>query len=371
MLMRYLRVLSFCFLNFMALSIVEGQSLHFNKEKIFIEAGYNFGYLMPQRDHIAYLLRDHLQAFQISIGTNNLENQYWQRKHNFPRTGFGLYYTNLGNDKVFGSMTAIFVSFEKNFLNHNWPVNLSNNIQVGPCYVSKQFDVEKNNFNIVMGSAVNIYLHYSLCTSFLISKSLRLKIGAGYSHISNGDLAEPNSGLNMFNFRTGIIFLPGKPSYNYDVAYEKPEMKKDRFDLILASGMKEMSRFDKNNYWVYSITADYCRMITPMNGFGLGFDIYYDFATTAIHKLENKPKPKTFEMLHYTAHVTWQNQLGRFIIVVQPGLYVYKSFDRFGKMNNKAGFRYQVTEKLLFSAMIKGHWLAYADIIEWGIGYEL
>jgi hypothetical protein len=75
-------------------------------------------------------------------------------------------------------------------------------------------------------------------------------------------------------------------------------------------------------------------------------------------------------MFHYTVHATWQNQLGRFILVMQPGIYLYKSFSKYGKMSNKAGFRYQLTDNIICSVLIKGHWLANADVIEWGIGYD-
>jgi hypothetical protein len=253
-----------------------------DNNNLFIEAAYHLGYVMPHHPQIEYLLQNHIQAFQISVGTNNLDNKYWQLKHNFPRTGFGIYHSNLGNDEVFGSMTAFFVSFEKSFFNQNWPVNFSNHIQVGPCYVSKYFNNQTDYFNIVMGSHWNIYLHYSLCTTIPIGKAVKLKLGAGYSHVSNGDLAEPNLGLNMCTFHSGLILLPFKPVYNYQVPVEIEELKKNHLTVILSTGMKEMSRFDQHSYWVYGLTTDYCRMITHMNGLGVGADIYYDFAAPVI-----------------------------------------------------------------------------------------
>jgi hypothetical protein len=370
MLIRFFVLSFFIWVNSIFLSTAYGQIKIFDNNNLFIEAAYHYGYIMPHHPQIEYLLQDHLQAFQISVGTNNLDNKYWQLKHNFPRTGFGIYHSNLGNDKVFGSMTAFFVSFEKSFFNQNWPINFSNNIQVGPCYVSKYFNMQDDYFNNVMGSHLNIYLNYSLCMTIPVGKLLRLKFGAGYSHISNGDLAEPNLGLNMCTFRTGLILLPFKPVYNYQAVVEKEELKKNHLMLVPSIGMKQMSRFDKNDYWVYGFTVDYCRMVTPMNGFGAGADIYYDFATPVIRESENKPPPTQFQMFHYTAHATWQNQLGRFIFVVQPGIYLYKSFSKYGTMSNKAGFRYQLTDKLICSVLIKGHWLANADVIEWGMGYD-
>ena len=41
-----------------------------------------------------------------------------------------------------------------------------------------------------------------------------------------------------------------------------------------------------------------------------------------------------------------------------------------GVISNRLGFRYQLNSHLLACVTIKAHWLAIADFIECGIGYQ-
>jgi len=64
-------------------------------------------------------------------------------------------------------------------------------------------------------------------------------------------------------------------------------------------------------------------------------------------------------------------KMGRLSYLIQPGIYLKKAYKQPGMISNKLGLRYYVNSHWAASVMVKAHWLAIADVVEWGIGYKL
>jgi hypothetical protein len=74
----------------------------------FIEPSWYYGSVLPQNNTIKYLVHEHLSAFQLNAGINTDGSREWQQYLHYPRLGVGYYYSNLGNDEIFGHVHAFY-----------------------------------------------------------------------------------------------------------------------------------------------------------------------------------------------------------------------------------------------------------------------
>jgi len=340
--------------------------------KIYIEPAYYYGSVLPQTNYIGYLLQDHIQAFQLNIGINTNGSKKWHKYLNYPRLGLGYYHSNLGNNNVFGFLNSYYGTVAIKTFRPKYFINIEHNLNAGIAYVTMKYDIYKNSFDIPLGSHYNFYLQYALVFPIKLTKTIEIYGGACFTHISAANIIEPNHGLNMalirlgsrFNFKPVEYKNEGEVQTHYDTI-------RHLFTIVVASGIKQYSRYTNDKYWVYAITPEYCYKISPVFGMGGGIDLYYDNSVKPYLLEYKNEKARLNQLLHSTAHLTFQLYIGQLSFLVQPGCYIYKNFDMYQESSYKFGFRYQFLEHFSAGILLKTHWLAQADVLEFGISCTL
>jgi glycosyltransferase involved in cell wall biosynthesis len=162
---------------------------------------------------------------------------------------------------------------------------------------------------------------------------------------------------------SGITNEPAIPNF-YDTV-------KHRFSVILSTGIKQYNRYTDKKNTVYAVTTEYCYKISHVLGFGAGLNFYYDNAVKP-YWLEFYNEKATFDKIFYTtAHATSELYIGQLSFLFQPGIYLYKKFDNHRKYPFKFGFRYHFLKHYTAGILLKAHWTARADFLEFGLGYTL
>jgi hypothetical protein len=199
----------------------------------YVEPSYMVGKVVP--NYIKNFPNTSLQhAINIDVGiirkdTSNL----WAKYYNYPKTGVSFFASTIGNNKIFGSQIAIlpYISFD---ILKKKKGNYSLKLGLGASYFTTHYHPVENDRNLDIGSPYTWAFQSFLYKDIYHKKGVKLKLGAGYSHASNGHTQLPNLGLNsalvslsaQFNNQEVTSFNPPPKStsnntQSYSVSLEK------------------------------------------------------------------------------------------------------------------------------------------------------
>lgn len=351
---------------FLFFKIGNSQSF-FNKNNINLKANYQQGVLLFEYDFFNYLVNDNIKAFEISISKEFTGKREWQRLYNYPSIGVSLFRTSLGNDSIYGNAYASnpyidFKIFSKPKFNINYKVG------VGLTYATKHFDLEKNYANIAIASHLNIWFNTELYATYKVYKSISLIVGTAFSHLSNANLAEPNIGINTWNFIVGTdIQIRQKSKKNTDPI---SQIKNNNyFALTIAGGGKHTRRFAKQSYFSGSINLEYNRIINHKFALGVGTDLFQDNSIPDEMKREGITNIKNYYKYKSGVHISQEIIFGDVSFILHEGIYV-GFLDKLNKYKfyNRGILRYKFSEHFFISSAMKTN-VFVLDVMEVGIAY--
>lgn len=338
----------------------------------YVEPVFYYGTVLARDNAIGYLMQDHIRAFQLNVGIQTNGSGYWQRFLNYPRLGFGYYHGNLGNNEVFGRINSLFGTAAIKTLSQKHRINIEHNLSAGLSLMNTCYYLHKNPLDIAFGSRVNSFLQYAILMPVRVSKQVELYGGMCFTHTSAAKIVKPNQGLHMLLSRFGARVDLTPPVFKPEIAVPTfYDTVKHRFSVIFSTGIKQYNRYSDRKYLVYAITTEYCYKISHVFGFGAGLNFYYDNVIKPYFRDLYNEKAGFDKIFCSTAHATAELFIGQLSFMFQPGIYLYKRFDDQKKYPFKFGFRYHFCRHLTAGILLKAHWTARADFLEFGVGYTL
>lgn len=212
----------------------------------------------------------------VGLGRSHATNpEEWAFRLKAPKTGMEISLTDFGNVDSLGLAVSVmpFIEF-KAFRSERFKIATA----VGTSLFSKKYHPTNNPNNKAVTTnitwAFKLYLYYW----FLSTGNLDWRVGAGYSHHSNGHTKLMNQGYNSFMF--GLSADINKPSgLKKDELPEIPvHFKNSVYDYLAISGGLGQNVFamafnDKKE--VYNLAAEYGHVYN--HTFRLGVGLYYRF----------------------------------------------------------------------------------------------
>lgn len=330
-----------------------------------------YGFVAPHHDYMAYFLEKNIASLQVNVGLSTFGTKDWHISYNYPQIGFGYYYSGLGNDRIYGKMNAIYLFVDRKFFPIQNRLNIGNRIAFGLSHLSKQYDMFKNPYNMVIATPINVFIQYDLITYYRISSNLNIRFNIGFTHTSNGSVKEPNKGFNIVTTGLGFqySFNDERNLINTHIVNDQ-KLKKHQLNVGLISGFKSISRFDNKLYSIVGLSGEYLYQRSSTVLVGAEITGYWDNSIEDEFKLEGDYGYKESDNLCIAINPTYALVMGKVIFTFQPGVYLKSSFKPYGFLTNKVGLRYQVMQNLYMSMSIKAHWLAKADFVEFGMRYS-
>lgn len=354
-------------------TLINGQSQGISwKERIYFEGIPHYGYVIPHHDFIAYFIDEHIKGYEFTIGLHTPGNQKWQRTFNYPNVGIGFYHSGLGNQEVFGKINALYYYVERLYRNQDRRFNFGNKFSIGMAYVTKRHDIIEDNYNMAIGSNFNVYLHYSIEATYRLTEHVTAKIGAGLTHTSNGNYREPNKGLNLITGTASLqynlyAYHPDKNKIWVDNTTDQPV---NQFIINGGFGRKQNSMLNNTIYTPIFLSMEYEHRVNESVWLGPAICVYRDNSINKDLELVGDSAVDENTKIRISTHLSAEINMGKMSFVFQPGVYIKNSYTKIRIISNRLGCRYALTDHILGSVMIKAHWPAIADFVEWGICYR-
>jgi hypothetical protein len=340
------------------------------KDRLYFEADGHYGFVIPHMPAMAYFITDHVKGFQFNMGILTNGEKKWHSYYNYPRLGVGFYHSGLGNDEVYGKVSALFGYFDRYFFKLDKPFNIGSRLSFGLSYITKKYDLKNDYFDVVIGSNINVYINYSVEGLVRVSPLVQMKLGFGITHFSNGRFREPNKGINLATTFVGFQYSFKDPTKIISThPDETDEPGKNQFIVMGAIGEKQISRKYDYSYWPTALSGEFAHKISYTSWIGLALTAYYDPSLKKEIELEGDTA-KNGDNIRLALNFSYELKMGRFSYVFQPGFYLKNAYKEAGAVSNKVSLRYQVNPRWLAAITIKAHYPAIADFIEWGVGYR-
>lgn len=327
------------------------------------QVGVHAGWYVPHSERLQPLRRDPVRSFSLDV--------YWREgggsRPDNALSGGGYFFSNLGNNHVFGSFHALFLSMPNPVLPLRLP--FESHVRLGVAYVTHKFDPHRNPLNIAIASHLNLYGQMSFTARISLGeRGWSFRPGLALHHLSNGNVSEPNRGLNLLTFRAGVDVGPAPI-----VSGRKPPMTKrnpetnHRFSIVGTLGVKQAHEFVPERIMASSLILDYGYRLFEQIRLGLGGAIFYN-NTWAYEPYPHRDE--SLSPLQAAVHLSVQRDMGPLAFFLHPGTYIRFPAGRLPFFTGRLGVRYLITDHLRLQFSVKHHWFALADHFEWGVGYE-
>lgn len=369
---------------------------------------------------------------ELAIEFPSWDEYPWQQYLGKPTLGVGFVGLDLGNRKVLGQAFALYpyllIDIVK--IKHfelDWKVG------AGLSFFNKTYNRVFNEFgndpgwsyygptcNNLIGSIVNVYLTTAAHFNFPIKKGWAIHADLGYMHMSNGSVLQPNGGINILYASVGASYKLDKDCLHCNHKKQKifgPLPYQWSINITGSGGYRELYYGDNKGYGVGSLHVGATYNICNWYALGGSLDAFYDgvFNQQGGTKLEGLTAEQREAQLKHTRFgryvimnedlsnkfrvaVTFNNEfkVGRLTAILDWGIYLYDPIrlayytdDTYKHKYQKRpllykyniekedgwnyfrlGVRCRVWDNLYVQTTVKTH-LTKAEMIEWGIGYQI
>jgi len=343
----------------------------------------------------------------------------WENYLNFPSIGAGFRFMTLGNRVMLGNLFAIYPylrfplyksKFVKFDLQTGAGLSFLTKMYSNTPHIAPDPDFIVSGMNGVIGSHLNVYFTFDFGVEVPLKNGFSIRADVNANHASNGNLKQPNNGVNVINSLVGFRFSPNWEKHSHPKSVDKiPDMpRKIQYELTLSGGLTNLYYTTDKMYPAASLAFAAYKPLTNWYSMGFGADIFYN----SIYSFVNYPWQshqnirtaiREYELKNlFRAGVSWQHQIliGKLTAGFHAGIYLYDNvknhqpyMDLYYRYQNGEGDfhrplfykydikkqdgwiyaraigKYHFTDHWFVSVGIKSH-LLHADFIEWGVGYH-
>jgi hypothetical protein len=375
--------------------------------------GYG-GKILPLSKNLERTAKGLVLGGEINFEFQPTGKHQWEQFWNFPTVGIGIAGLDLGNQNILGQAFAVYPYLlvpvvKTDFFRLNYKVG------AGISFITKTWNrcdtingVDAPSANSAIGSIANIYLNTGANFEFQITPEFALTADFGYSHMSNGSILTPNTGINIIYGEIGA-------KYNFTNCNECKRLVKNPayelpYDFIatigISGGSRELYHKDNKSFFVGNVHTGLTAPLTNWYALGGGFDLFYD---GAFNKRDFTDISRSFQRYYLPQNrlankirlgIAINNEfiIGKVTGIFDFGIYLYnplKNFENgedvvkndkkpfnkgiFYKYNIdredgwnyfRLGLRYRIWNNFFLSVDVKTH-LQKAEMITFGFGYYL
>jgi hypothetical protein len=337
-------------------------------DNLHLSTNYHYGYMIPEYTNFLYVVEKPIQSVSLNVYKTTTGKTDWEQIYKFPAYGISLYYTTLGNDKIHGRELAV-LPYGQFYFIHKKRFDLYTQLGVGLSYVTKKFNLRDNYLNVAVGSNLNLHFNLKLGMAYRIHPRIQWHAGTSFDHFSNGNLSEPNLGLNYLTAYTGIDYLIGQ-SLERQRQEIKPHTRDFYFESILSAGTKHPRALNSQKYFTSSLTIEAKWRLSRTINLGLGGDLFFDNSTQVEMEATGQDDFTSNDNFRTGIHVSQELIYNRISIILQEGVYLGLTDQVSHKtMYNRGIIRFRATDHLFVQFAMKSH-LHILDFPELGFGYR-
>lgn len=222
------------------------------------------GYTEPGKEH-RYFYSLHFK-YAIQFKPHTLVDRVFQGTYQ----GVGFNYYNFGDKRQLGNPMSVYLFQGARIAQLNPRLSFNYEWNLGLSWGWKHYDYDTNPNNVVIGSKLNAYINAAFYLKWMLSRQFDLTTGVDLTHFSNGNTEIPNGGLNLIDFKLGVVYNFNREEDKAKQVYTPlviPDFKSHiTYDFLLFGswrrkgvvfGDKKIASPDKYNVWGFNFAPMY------------------------------------------------------------------------------------------------------------------
>lgn len=390
----------YIFLSFLLfITILKAQDL--NNIGFTLAGGY--GWVAPINDFVKGINPDNKKITSMTNVSLRMTKEvdgkdYWHYFYNGFYYGAGLFHGQFNYSKHLGNPFALYGLIGFNFL-HTKVFSLKSELALGFSGIWQTYDNE-HRYNVAVSSPVETYIHADLEGYFSINQHWQVNLGASFIHFSNGNLRQPNKGINILTPALGITYIPKQLTHiNRKLLDNDNNKVKDKIESFKPHWQSQYNIYfaQKGMYVFYekpdnsgAMQEDTARGVYPIVGLqarclrkfainhalGLGFDLTYNESIgkneeTYYYPNNYKDNISKSQHLTFSTFLSYEYNIHRLSFMLEPGIYIYRYKDSYlPQVFERINIRYQFNYGIFAQLGIRAYDFRKADYLEFGLGYR-
>ncbi len=154
---------------------------------------------------------------------------------------------------------------------------------IGAAYLSSPYNAATHVDNQNYSQHLTPYLHISSGLGYRVSKHIAVEFATNFNHSSNGNLSQPNKGINWTTSALSVLY---NPDDNYLPTYHRVRNRYWQhqppwfdFGLFYTPSQEYYTKWQRKRNYVLGITAQISKQIGRTNALLFGAEAYYNSIT--------------------------------------------------------------------------------------------
>ncbi|MDO5759912.1 MAG: acyloxyacyl hydrolase [Bacteroidota bacterium] len=359
-----------------------------------------YGWVAPINDFVKGINPDNTKInsianFDIRLTKEVDGSKDWHYLYNGFYYGAGVFHGRFNYSKQIGNPFALYGLVGFNVW-HTKSFSLKVEMALGFSGIWQVYDNE-HRYNVAVSTPIESYIHGDVEGYFSLNPHWQINLGAKFIHFSNGNMRQPNKGINILTPSLGFTYIPKQLQHLDRKTARKVLEDKDAFRPYWQSqyniyfAQKRVYVFyqqpDKNNimqedtargvYPIFGLQARFLRKFAINHAFGIGTDLSYNNSIgknkkTYYYPNNYKDDLSSYQHLTFSAFASYEYNIHRLSIMLEPGVYIYRYKDSYlPQVFERINLRYQFNRGIFLQLGIRAYDFRKADYIEWGIGYQI
>jgi len=238
----------------------------------------------------------------------------------------------------------------------------------GVAWLSNPYDAGKNPRNNNYSLHINPYFQLGSSLNWQVSKHFIIGLQSNFHHISNGNLKQPNQGINWATAGLGLHYYPGSnelPKYKRTPdKFWKNKKAVSQVGIFYVPQQGYLERWMAQRKYLAGIYAQITKQVGGVSGLTAGAEVYYNN-----FKQDAAAKPIASKIVAgiHAGHVFL---LGKVNFSQQIGYSIYNKIYFLPGFYHRWGLDYAVTKRFSIGGSLKAN-SDNADFFDLRIGVKL
>lgn len=237
------------------------------------------GFIIPHAPDLRSIAQTQPVGVELTYSRTSLHRAAYERCNCFARVGAYVNYVGFNNPLELGRAVGAGGYFEP-LIRYRKPLYFSLRVTAGLAYLTRVYEARTNPRNTFFSSPLSGMLALSASVHHRLSDPLQLSATAGYNHISNGGIRQPNRGMNFPTLALGWAYRFNPTPFPNPERWSAPAPGRRFVGRVMSFGsvrvLPQTTAAPERAGWVWGLTVTAGYRASRFHAFTGGLDYVDD-----------------------------------------------------------------------------------------------
>jgi hypothetical protein len=324
-----------------------------------------------------------IQAFSAEYGWQMLGEKDWHQICNFPRAGIGVQFLDIVNRDELGHPISVYAFYDGNYLRKK-NFSVTNRLSLGAALGTKKYDPADKLPSDIFSTNLNAFVELGVGMNIRLNNFIFLEPGIRLTHFSNGNMREPQKGLNIVSYSLGVVSNMRSTVSEPVRKYIAPCLHRHEILGYIGMAPRQVQFYDKENnnpyetfglnFLMANLHLGYNYEISQRVKLGGGADLIYDGTNGQVSLLESRiPGMDVIafkDKMKLSLFVGAESVIERLSILITLGYVVAET--KFActspSFQQRLGFKYHFLDDVFAGMNVRANKFRVAEAFEFNVG---